>query len=205
VAMTRHRKSIEVFVSNLDFWRPEKIIDRLSRIQEKLSGTDYLTSDQINERLKDDAKILWHEKKLQQGWDLWNALKVTARSAADQVFGSSAGAVLKEDSILDLSDSEEKRSSERFKFRESLPKERAAFEDRQRDKYRDACEFFEFKRCFGRNPLPEDHDTVQLMGEELTRLAGRLYQEKALADGVLPKSADITKLTYKEFASRPEM
>lgn len=92
-----------------------------------------------------------------------------------------------------------------FKFREALSRERAAFEDRQRDKYRDACEYFEFKTRFGRHPTAEDKGTVQLMGEGLTRLAGRLYQEKALADGALPKPADVTKLAYKEFALRPEI
>lgn len=205
VGMTRHRHSIQVFVSNLDFWREEKIIDRQSRIQEKLSGVDYLTVDQINERLKEDAKVLWHEKKIQQGRDLWNAVKMTAQSTAKQIFGNGVAVISSDDSILDLNDSEEKRSSEMFKFREALPKERAAFEDKHRDKYRDACEFFEFKGRFGRHPLPEDRGTVQLMGEELTRLAGRLYQEKALADGSLPKPADVTKLAYKEFALRPDM
>ncbi|MEQ1879079.1 MAG: hypothetical protein ABL958_20735, partial [Bdellovibrionia bacterium] len=205
VAMSRHRHSIEVYVSNLDFWRKEKIVDRLSRIQEKLSGVDYLTSNQINERLKDDAKILWHEKKLQQSRDLWNAIKITARSALEQIKGDHGGVELDGESVLDLSDSEEKRSSEMFKFREALPKERTAFEDKHRDKYRDACQYFEFKGRFGRHPTAADKGTVQLMGEELTRLAGRLYQEKALADGVLPKPADVTKLAYKEFALRPDM
>jgi len=205
VGMTRHRKSLEVFVSDLDFWREEKIIDRLSRVQEKLSGVDYLKPDQINERLKEDAKILWHEKKIQQGKDLWNAVKVTARSAVGQIFSNSDSKTSSVNSVLDLNDSEEKRSSEMFKFREALPKERAAFEDRQRDKYRDACEFFEFKGRFGRYPTVEDKGTVQLMGEELTRLAGRLFQEKALADGILPKPSDITKLAYKEFALRPSI
>ena len=205
VAMSRHRHSIEVSVSNLDFWRQEKIVDRLSRIQEKLSGVDYLTSDQINERLKDDAKILWHEKKLQQGRDLWNAIRITARSAVAQIKGDHGDVALDGESVLDLSDSEEKRSSEMFKFREALPKERAAFEDKHLDKYRDACEYFEFKGRFGRHPTAEDKGSVQLMGEELTRLAGRLYQEKALTDGLLPKPAEVTKLAYKEFALRPDM
>lgn len=205
VGKTRHRKSLEVFVSNMDFWRKDKIIDRLSRIQEKLSGVDYLKPDQINERLKEDAKILWHEKKIQQGRDLWNAVKVTARSAVDQIFSNGSTKTTSDNSVLELNDSEEKRSSEMFKFREALPKERAAFEDRQRAKYTDACEFFEFKTRFGHHPMPEDRGTVQLMGEELTRLAGRLFQEKALADGVLPKPTEITKLAYKEFELRPDL
>lgn len=161
--------------------------------------------EQINQLLKEDAKILWHERKLQQGRDLWNAMKMTARSAVGQIFGSNSVEMLSKDSVLDHNDSEEKRSSEMFKFRETLPKEQAAFEDRQRDKYQDACEFFEFKTRFGRHPMPEDRGTVELMGEELTRLAGRLFQEKALNDGMLPKPADISKLAYKEFPLRPEI
>lgn len=43
VGISRHRQTIEVFGSSLDFWRPEKYIDRLSRIQEKLSGADFIS------------------------------------------------------------------------------------------------------------------------------------------------------------------
>ena len=79
VGMSRHRQSLEVFGSSLDFWRPEKYIDRLSLIQEKLSGVDYLNAEEIQEQLKADERILWSARKMQHGRDLWNAVKVTAK------------------------------------------------------------------------------------------------------------------------------
>jgi Ti-type conjugative transfer relaxase TraA len=63
VSMSRHRQTLEVFGSSLDFWRPAKYIDRLSRIQEKLSGVDYLDAKEVQIQLKVDEKILWSAQK----------------------------------------------------------------------------------------------------------------------------------------------
>lgn len=41
VAMTRHRENVQVFGSNLDFWRPEKLPEVLANSGEKLSAADY--------------------------------------------------------------------------------------------------------------------------------------------------------------------
>jgi hypothetical protein len=201
VGMSRHRHSIEVFGSNLDFSREEQIVDRLSRIQEKLSGFDYLDSNKIYDQLKTDAKILWHEKKLQQGRDLWTAVKVTARSAIDQLRDRPKDKIPEPASSFEVS--EEKRSQDLFKFRESIPAARVQFEEKNRDKYHQACEFFEFRERYGRAPTPEDRPLISVMGEQLTRLAGRLFQEHALKEGSLPKPSDISKQAYAEFALRP--
>jgi len=58
VAMTRHIKRVYLFVSDLDFWREEKIYDRLGRAQEKLSSLDYLDSKDAAALLQKEDKIL---------------------------------------------------------------------------------------------------------------------------------------------------
>ena len=204
MGMSRHRYTLIVFASDLDFWRQEKIIDRLSRIQEKLSGFDYLDPESLLKQIKQDEGVLWHEKKLQEGRDLWNAVKVTAQSTVNQLLDRPKADKMSEGNYRSFDDSEEKRSSDLFKFRVALPAERAKFEAAAQGKYYEACEFFEFEQRHGRAPTPEDRPLIQLMGESLTHLAGRLYQEQALKDGTLPDPSDISKQAYQEFAARPQ-
>jgi|GEM_PF-985597 len=127
VALTRHRHSLKLFSSDLDFWRPEKLIDRLSRIQEKLSGFDYLDAEKLQEQIKQDTQVLWHhwhfkklEDGIQQGKDFWAALKVTALDVYETIIPpqESEGkeqARLGEEAFLSLEDSEEMRSRNFFK------------------------------------------------------------------------------------------
>lgn len=204
VGMSRHRHTLKVFGSDLDFWCEEKIIDRLSRIQEKLSSFDYLDPESLFKLIKDDEAVLWHEKKLQQGKDLWNAVRTTAQSAFHQLVDRPHPSKTHGEPYKSFDDSEEKRSHDLFKFREGLPEARAKFEAQHQRKYFEACEFFEFEQRYGRAPHPKDQPTVQLMSESLTRLAGRLYQEQALTDGKLPNPSEISKQAYQEFALRPE-
>lgn len=129
VAFTRHRHSFRLFYSDLDFWRPEKLPDRLSRIQEKLSGFDYLDAEKLQEQLRQDTEILWHhrhlrkiEESIQKGKDFWAALKVTARDVFETIKPSEEGEhkeVPSEESFLSLEDSEEMRSRNFFKDSES--------------------------------------------------------------------------------------
>lgn len=126
VGMSRHRHSLEIFGSSLDFWRKKKVVDRLSRVQEKLSGFDYLSGEKIEDLIKQDTEILWHQQKIQEGKDIWNAVKVTARDVAKGVTRDVVDQFLdrplersKEKITLDplksFEHSEEKRSSEKFK------------------------------------------------------------------------------------------
>lgn len=48
VAMTRHREDVKVFGSSLDFWRPEKLPEVLSKSGEKLSAADYLNAESLH-------------------------------------------------------------------------------------------------------------------------------------------------------------
>jgi Ti-type conjugative transfer relaxase TraA len=114
VGMSRHRHSLEIFGSNLDFWREEKVIDRLSRVQEKLSGFDYLDANEIEDLIKEDAKALWYEQKIQEGKDLWGAIKGTAKSAVYQLLDRPKDSVTV-DPLNGFEHSEEKRSSRLFK------------------------------------------------------------------------------------------
>lgn len=114
VGMSRHRETLEVFGSSLDFWREEKVIDRLSRVQEKLSGYDYVTAEKLEELVRDDARALWREQKIQEVKDLWNAVKGTARSAVDQWLDRPKDSI-KIDLLKSFEHSEEKRSGSLFK------------------------------------------------------------------------------------------
>jgi Ti-type conjugative transfer relaxase TraA len=114
VGMTRHRETLEVFGSSLDFWREEKVIDRLSRVQEKLSGFDYVNADKLEALMKEDARVIWYEQKIQEGKDLWNAIKGTAKSAVDQLLERPRNSITV-DPLNSFEHSEEKRSGDLFK------------------------------------------------------------------------------------------
>jgi hypothetical protein len=58
VAMTRHRENVQVFGSNLDFWRPEKLPEVLSKSGEKLSAADYLDAHSLAQLMREDDKLI---------------------------------------------------------------------------------------------------------------------------------------------------
>ncbi|MBA3814264.1 MAG: AAA family ATPase [Alphaproteobacteria bacterium] len=58
VAMTRHREDVQVFGSSLDFWRPEKLPEALSKSGEKLSPGDYLDADSLNKLMQQDDRLI---------------------------------------------------------------------------------------------------------------------------------------------------
>lgn len=58
VAMTRHRENVHVFGSNLDFWRPEKLPEVLSKSGEKLSAADYLDANSLTKLMQEDDKLI---------------------------------------------------------------------------------------------------------------------------------------------------
>ena len=57
VGMTRHRESLQVFGSKLDFWKEETFLDRLSQNREKLSSLDYLSQEEAQSRLKPPVRL----------------------------------------------------------------------------------------------------------------------------------------------------
>jgi ATP-dependent exoDNAse (exonuclease V) alpha subunit len=123
VAITRHRRTLHLFYSDLDFWRSEKVIDRLSRIREKLLSVDYLDAEKLQGHLKEDTDILWHhwhhkkaEQAIQQGKDFWAAIKVTAKDVLETIFPLEVKKLKEgEEAFLSLEDSEEHRSRAFFK------------------------------------------------------------------------------------------
>jgi Ti-type conjugative transfer relaxase TraA len=115
VGMSRHRHTLQVFGSSLDFWREDKIIDRLSRIQDKLSGFDYLDADKIQEVLAEDTDALWHQQKIQQGKDFWSAIKVTAKDIFNKVLDRAQEDKGTKEEFLTFEDTEEMRSRDFFK------------------------------------------------------------------------------------------
>lgn len=202
VGMSRHRQTLEIFGSSLDFWRPEKYIDRLSRIQEKLSGVDYLGAEEIQAQLKADEKVLWSAKKMQQGRDLWNAVKVTAKEAITNLLYETIELKSAQEPYRSFDHSEEKRSSDLFSVREGLSDTRAKFEKDNQEKYQAVCELIHFFERYGRAPTTADKAIVNQMTEQLTKIAGELFEERALKDHAVPPSAEISIKAYEEFSLR---
>jgi ATP-dependent exoDNAse (exonuclease V) alpha subunit len=126
VGMSRHCHSVKLYASSLDFWREEKIIDRLSRVQEKLSGFDYLDADKIQKALEEDTAILWHEQKVTQAKDFWTAIKVTAQDVFDKVLDRPPEDKGAQEEFLSFEDSEEMRSKDFFET-SSNTKSKGAF------------------------------------------------------------------------------
>ncbi len=60
VAMTRHREGVKVFGSSLDFWRPEKLPEVLSKSGEKLSAADYLDATSLSKLMESEDRLLTH-------------------------------------------------------------------------------------------------------------------------------------------------
>ncbi|HBN23059.1 MAG TPA: hypothetical protein DD412_07465 [Holosporales bacterium] len=58
VALTRHAKNVQVYASRFEFWRDEKLPERLGHAQDKLSSLDYVSSDRALELLQSDEKML---------------------------------------------------------------------------------------------------------------------------------------------------
>src|SRR5690606_25309876 len=105
---------LQVFGSDLDFWREDKVIDRLSRVQDKLSGFDYLDAGKIQEILAEDTAVLWHDRKVGQAKDLWSAVKVTAHGLFNQGLHQRLNKGM-EEGFPSFEHTEQKRSTAFFK------------------------------------------------------------------------------------------
>jgi Ti-type conjugative transfer relaxase TraA len=207
VGMSRHRQTLEVFGSSLDFWREEKYVDRLSRIQEKLSGVDYLDAKEVQAQLQSDEKVLWSAQKLQQGRDLWIAVMVTAKEAITNFLYETVETNPSKEQYRSFDHSEEKRSSDLFTVRENLADARAKFELENQKKYQAVCEFFHFRERYGRVPADADKPAVNNMAEQLTKIAGDLFEAQLVERGTfkdhtIPTSAEISIKSYEELSQR---
>ena len=202
VGMSRHRLTLEVYGSSLEFGYPNMYVDRLSRIQEKLSGVDYLDAEEIQAQLKADEKVLWSTQKMQQGRDLWNAVKVTAKEAITNLLYETIELKSAQEPYRSFDHSEEKRSSDLFTVREGVSDARAKFENENQEKYQAVCELIHFSERYGRAPTTADKPRVNQMTEQLTKIAGELFEERALKDHAVPSSAEISIKAYEEFSLR---
>lgn len=89
--MTRHRESLKVFGSRLDFWRDEVMLDKISSTGEKLMGVDYIDSKQAYALMKEDDRLL--TKLFQRLGDELEAVKYVSkrgwRDVCDRFLGES--------------------------------------------------------------------------------------------------------------------
>lgn len=119
VGMTRHKEGVQVFCSRLDFWRDEKVIDRLSGSAEKLSSLDYMKPDQLFAEMKEDEAFL--SKASRKFKDLKDATTyVGGRALKDlkvQFFGLRGDDLIQPDSPEMLREfTEEERAKEKLDF-----------------------------------------------------------------------------------------
>ena len=91
------------------------MIDRLSRIQEKLSGFDYIDTGKMQELLTEDTDALWHQQQIQRGKDFWTAIKVTVGDIFNKVLDRPQEDKGIKEEFLSFEDSEEMRSRDFFK------------------------------------------------------------------------------------------
>jgi Ti-type conjugative transfer relaxase TraA len=202
VGMSRHRLSLEVYGSSLEFGHPNMYAGRLSRIQEKLSALDYLDAEEIQAQLKADEKVLWPTQKIQKGRDFWNAVKVTAKEALTSLLYETVEVKPVQETYRSFDYSEEKRSVDLFTVRENLSDARVKFEMENQEKYQAVCELFHFKEQYGRTPTDADKPAVNQMTEQLVKIAGDIFEERALKDHAFPPSAEISIKAYEEFSTR---
>lgn len=83
VGMTRHRISVTLYASDIDFWKEEKIFDRLERSQEKLSSYDYIDAQKVYELMREDDKFLG--KLFDRLGNQLEAIKYVSKRAFEEV------------------------------------------------------------------------------------------------------------------------
>jgi len=91
VSMTRHRDDVHVFGSSLDFWRPEKLPEVLSKSGEKLSAADYLDANSLSKLMAEDDHIITKIfTRMSNELEAMGAVsKVAFRKVADHFLGIS--------------------------------------------------------------------------------------------------------------------
>ena len=87
---------------------------------------------------------------------------------------------------------------------ESIFAERVNFELKNKESFKETCQFFCFKKAFGRIPEIHDLPAIEIMAERLQSIAGRLFQEHCFKQGVMPVSASVMPKARQEFAMQAE-
>lgn len=119
VAMTRHAETVQVYGSRFEFWRDEKLPERLGLAQEKLSTLDYVSSDQALALIQSD-ETLWRSsfKKVGQRIEAVGYVGKRALSSAyGKFFGRSveSHSVRIEEGVLESLKSESVRAEEKHR------------------------------------------------------------------------------------------
>jgi Ti-type conjugative transfer relaxase TraA len=83
VGMSRHEEEATLYCSDIDFWRIEKVFDRLSRPQEKLSSFDYIDAERLYELVQEDDQIL--TKLFGRVGNQLDAIKYVSKRAVQEV------------------------------------------------------------------------------------------------------------------------
>ncbi len=98
VAMTRHREDVHVYGSTLDFWRPEKVPDILSKSGEKLGAADYLDSHSLSQLMKEEDRFL--SKLFTRLGDELHAMGAVSKQAFKDVVDHFLGRVSEKEKII---------------------------------------------------------------------------------------------------------
>jgi ATP-dependent exoDNAse (exonuclease V) alpha subunit len=98
VAMTRHREDVYVYGSTLDFWRPEKVPEILSKSGEKLGAADYLDSHSLSLLMKEEDRFL--NKLFTRLSDELQAMGAVSKRAFEAVADHFLGRISERERIL---------------------------------------------------------------------------------------------------------
>ncbi|MBX9787105.1 MAG: hypothetical protein K2Y08_07190 [Alphaproteobacteria bacterium] len=129
-------------------------------------------------------------------------MKVTTKEAITNFLYETVEIKPSQEQYRSFDHSEEKRSSDLFTVRKNLSDARTKFEMENQEKYQAVCEFFHFRERYGHNPIDADKPAVNKMAEQLTKIAGELFEKRAQKDHTIPTSAEISVKAYEEFSLR---
>lgn len=133
VAMTRHRDSVQVYGSTLDFWRAEKLPSVLSKSGEKLGAADYLDAHSLGLLMKEENRFL--EKLFTRLGDELHAMGAVSKQAfknvADHFLGraSENPILIKPETVREEARAHEILQKGPVSIRTEINTTRAAYED----------------------------------------------------------------------------
>jgi Ti-type conjugative transfer relaxase TraA len=123
VSMTRHRETVKLFGSSLDFWRADKLPEVLSKSGEKLSAADYLDAEALTKiMIQDDQLITKFFQRISNELEAMGAVtKQAFWNVADHFLG-----MRREKEIRVFPDSirEDVRAEELLKGKTEIPQKR---------------------------------------------------------------------------------
>ena len=216
VSLTRHREDVQVYGSTLDFWRPEKLPEILSKSGEKLSAGDYLDANALTSLMKEEDKFLG--KLFNRLSDELNAMGAVSKKAFEKVsdyfFGRSPDPerdiILKPETLRESqraqdvlnAKSQEKTQSQAIKSDKISPALQAVYEDWKKPEFAWAKNVI---HAFNKGIQTEGEDKAIAYWNERKVELSKDYQEMQRDIKYMLNSPRLGHLTDKEKIKAQEL